>query len=402
MLNVLLLAGICILAGTLGGEGIKRIKAPQVVGYIVIGVFLGSSGFNLLKPVDIESMNVIVSFTLGLIGFGIGRELQFEKLKSLGKSILSIVVFEAFGAFLLVAIGVSILTGSIATGLIFGALASATAPAATVDVLYEYKAKGPLTTTLLAVVGIDDAIALILYGFASTLAKSLISETATLSMMNVLVTPLLEIGGSILIGGAVGAAYALLTKRMRNPIKILTVTIGTVLLLSGITMSLQLSLILSNMTMGIMVANLAPVANRRIASILDNFSPPFYIFFFTLVGARLQISMLPQMGLIGIFYIFLRTAGKFSGTWFGAKISGATDSVKKYLGFALFSQAGVAIGLAISASHELAATGEKGAQLGQLAINVITATTFVVQLIGPPFVKYAIVKAKEVGGRASG
>ena len=107
--------------------------------------------------------------------------------------------------------------------------------------------------------------------------------------------------------------------------------------------------------------------------------------------------MLPQMGLIGIFYILLRTAGKFGGTWFGAKISNAAASVKKYLGFALFSQAGVAIGLAISASHELAACGENGVLLGQLAINVITATTFIVQLIGLPFVKFAIVKAKETG-----
>ncbi|MBN1351549.1 cation:proton antiporter [candidate division KSB1 bacterium] len=402
MMNVLFLAGICIFLGTFGGEGIKRIKAPQVVGYILIGVLLGSSGFNLVKLHDVEGMDVIVSFTLGLIGFGIGRELKVSQLRSLGKSILSIVVFEAFGAFLLVAIGVTILTKSIATGLIFGALASATAPAATVDVLYEYKSKGPLTTTLLAVVGIDDAVALILYGFASSVAKSFLSETAAISALDIILKPLMEIGGSIALGLVFGAAYAFLVKKQNNPIKILSITISIVLLLCGLSKMLGLSLILSNMTMGILIANIAPVSNRKVATVLDSFSPPFYIFFFTLVGARLQIGMLPQMGLIGIIYVIFRTAGKFSGTWFGAKISGATDSVRKYLGFALFSQAGVAVGLAISASHELAAMGQKGIELGQLAINVVTATTFIVQLIGPPFVKYAIIKANEAGKALDG
>ena len=397
-MNILFLAALAILCGQLGGEGSRRIKTPQVVGFIIIGVLLGPSVFHLIRLEDVEAVNMISSLTLGIIGFGIGQELKYSALKSLGKSILSIVVFEAFGAFLLVGIGVSLLTGSIPAGLIFGALASATAPAATVDVLYEYKSKGPLTSTLLAVVGIDDAIALILYGFAASLTQSILTGGgAGISLQAVLIQPFLEIGGSILVGFIIGFLFGLLTRKMRNQNKLFTLTIGTILLACGISRLFNLSLILTNMTFGIVLINYTPAVSRRITGILNGFTPPLYIFFFALVGARLQISMLPHIGLIGILYIVLRSAGKFAGTFLGAKISNATEPVKKYLGFALFSQAGVAIGLAISASNELAKAGPAGVELGAMAINIITATTFVVQLIGPPFVKYAIVKAKEVG-----
>lgn len=396
-MNVLLLAGVAILFGLLGGEGIKKIKTPQVVGFIVMGVILGPSLFNFIKTADVESVNMISSFTLGVIGFGIGQELKLSSLRKLGKSIISIVVFEALGAFLLVGIGVALLTKSVATGLIFGALASATAPAATVDVLYEYKSKGPLTQTLLAVVGIDDAIALILYGFASSLAKSILKGSGGISLYDVLVQPLVEIGGSILVGTIIGLAFSYIARKVQNQNKIFTITIGTILLSCGVANLLHLSLILTNMTLGIVLVNFAPFSSRRIANVMNGFTAPLYIFFFSLVGARLNIGMLPHIGLIGILYIILRSGGKFAGTFFGAKISNAEDSVKKYLGFALFSQAGVAIGLAISASHELVKFGPAGEHLGSMAINIIAATTFIVQIIGPPFVKFAIVKAKEVG-----
>ena len=296
---------------------------------------------------------------------------------------------------LLVSILTILLTKNIPLGILLGALSSATAPAATVDVLWEYHSKGPLTSTILAIVALDDGLALFLYGFAFAFANALVTGGG-LSAKIMLLQPLTEIFGSLLLG----ILIALILDRVLSWIKTrddqLVINVAAILLASGIAKNFDLSLILTNMAVGLTLTNLHPDRNESNFEIVKEFVPPIYIIFFLFVGARLQLGLLPSMGILGILYVTGRTIGKWAGSFLGAVLSGAPASVRKYLGFALFSQAGVAIGLALDIYQHFGQFGSAGRQLGHTVINVIAATTLLVQIIGPLSVKFAIFKAGEV------
>ena len=395
--NILAVIGIIIAVSFLGSKAFQRIGIPQVVGFILIGVVLGPSLLNVV-PLELGNQLVIISeIALGLIGFDIGSHLLFGDLRRLGRSILFILLFEAIGTFVLVTLGIYVLTQSWHTAFIFGALASATAPAATVDVLAEYDAKGPLTTSLLAVVGLDDALALLLYSIAAALAESLLAHSGPPSVVQILELPLIEIGGSLLVGGGLGLVLDQIMCRMKVQHDAMAISIGFVLLGVGLSEAFGLSLILTSMMIGVVVVNRCPEHGRHIRYTIEQAGPVIYVLFFTLVGARFQISLLPAMGLLGIAYILLRSAGKFLGAWLGGTVGGAVPAVRDNLGLGLLSQAGVAIGLALASSRRFSGYGPEGEALGALVINVITATTFVVQIVGPICVKWAISRAGEIG-----
>jgi Kef-type K+ transport system membrane component KefB len=283
------------------------------------------------------------------------------------------------------------------TALIFGALSSATAPAATVDVLAEYDAKGPLTTSLLAVVGMDDALALVLYSIAAAFAESLLAQAGPPSLLQILELPLVEIGGSLLLGAGLGLLLDQIMCRMKVQHDAMAVSIGFVLLGVGLSEAFGFSLILTTMILGIVVVNRCAEHGRHIRYTIEQAGPVIYVLFFTLVGARFQISLLPAMGMLGVAYVVLRTSGKFFGAWLGGIVGGAELAVRNNLGLGLLSQAGVAIGLALASASRFSAYGQEGQALGFLIINVITATTFVVQIVGPICVKLAISRAGEIG-----
>lgn len=395
--NLLLYIGLTLVLAFLGSKIFQRFGIPQVVGFLVVGVLLGNSGLNLIPLELVNDLTIISLIALGLIGFDMGSHLRFDELRKLGRSITVILLFEAFGTFLLVTTGVYLITHSSYTSLIFGALASATAPAATVDVLAEYDAKGPLTTSLIAVVGLDDALALLLYSLSATLANSLLSGQGGLNLEELLVLPVFEIGGSVLLGVVLGLMLDFILVRLESHHDAMAISIGFVLLCVALSEGLGFSLILSNMVLGTVLTNRDPTHARRIRYTVEQAGPVIYVLFFALVGARFQVSYLPAMGLLGITYIALRSFGKFGGAWLGGHISGAVPAVRDNLGFGLLSQAGVAMGLAIASSERFSDYGEAGIALGMLIVNVICATTFVVQMIGPIFVKFAIRRADEIG-----
>ena len=395
--DTLTIIGLIITLAYLGSKVVQRIGIPQVVGFILVGVLLGSSFLNVVPLALVRELGFISEIALGLIGFDMGSHLRFDELRRLGRSILFILVGEAFGALLLVGGGVYLLTHSTYTALVFGALAAATAPAATVDVLAEYRAKGPLTTTLLAVVGMDDALALLLFSFAVAIAESLLAHSGGLTLAQIIELPLREIGGALLLGVVVGAPFQWTLNRLKERHAVCAFIVGAVLLTAGLAKSFHVSLILAAMTMGVVVANLKSDNSQYAHCVVERVGPLAYILFFVLVGARLQVSLLPQMGLLGLVYILLRSMGKFGGAWLGGWVGKAAPTVRNYLGFGLLSQAGVAIGLALSVANRFDGYGAAGVQLGYTVVNVITATTFVVQIIGPIMVKFAITRAGEVG-----
>ena len=374
IMNILLIFGIILFGGLAVGRLFEKVGIPQVVGFIVLGVLLGDSVFSILPTSLLDSFSSLTYIALAFIGFLVGSELKYSSFKKYGKQFFIILL---------------------ALGILLGALSSATAPAATVDVLWEYHSKGPLTTTILAIVALDDGLALILYGFAFAFAGVLV-EGGSISFQVMLVEPFIQIFGAL----SLGAIVALLLDRIVKYIQIdddhLVVNVAAVLLVSGIAQYFGFSLILSSMALGLVLTNLHPDRNEKCFTKVKEFVPPIYIIFFLFVGARLQIGLLPTMGILGLLYIIGRTAGKWIGAWFGSWISGAESSVRKYLGWALFSQAGVAIGLALDIYQHFGKYGTTGETMGHTVLNIIAATTLIVQIIGPPSVKFAITKAKEI------
>ena len=399
-LDTLTIVGISIAAAFAVGQLFRQLGIPQVVGFIVTGVLLGPSLLHVI-PIDLnQGLDFVSEIALGLIGFEMGGHLHWGDLRETGWSILLIVLLEALGAFLLVTGGLYLVSRSLHTALVFGALAAATDPASTVDVLSEYHARGPLTTRLLAVVGLDDAISLLLFSIAAALTEGLLGAPDGLSLVTVLELPFYEIGGAVLFGAALGIGLDLIMRYLKlTPGKFdaMVIPIGIILLCAGLARSFSFSVTLSTMVMGIVVINRNPDNGHYIRSTIESVGPVIYILFFALAGARLEIPLLLGMGLIGITYLILRGGGKFVGAWLGGTISKTPPAVRKNLGFALFAQAGVVIGLAIESNLRFSELGPQGETLGALVLGVITATTVLSQLIGPVMVKFAITRAAEAG-----
>ncbi len=398
--NVILVIGFILFLGTLGGFVFKLLKLPQVVGYIVIGIAIGQTGIHLLSGSIITTLSPVSTIALSFIGFLVGAELKIPILKKYGMQFTSILLFESITPFFTVSIFVAATTffvtkdikSSIALGVLLGAISSATAPAATTDVLAENRTKGPLTTTLLGIVALDDAVALILFAIVSTIASGLLGEKS-LSLG----AQIGEIAYNITVSSALGVVAGLLMNLFAKWVKnddgrILAFAIAIILILTGVGIYLNLDTILSAMAMGFFIVNFAKFKTDDLFRIVDRFTPPIYVLFFVLVGAKINIWIIsPYLGLLAVIYVIARTLGKSIGSTFGAKITHAPKTVEKYLKWCLLSQAGVAIGLSMSSGQMFPNT------VGPTIVLIVTATTFIVQLLGPVSVKYGVTKAEEVG-----
>jgi len=398
-LNLALLFGLLILGGAFGARLFQKFHIPQVVGCVVVGVLLGRDVFNLVTPDRIETLKPFTMFALGIIGFMIGAELRAEVFKSYGKQFFVILFSQGFGAFVLVALGTSVMAWlisgrlhiSIAMGLVLGAISSATAPASTANVLWEYKTRGPLTAAILAIVALDDALALLLYRGAATGAKALVG-TAESSVFGTTAILLAEIIGTVLLGFLAGVVLYLLLKFVKAEDKILEFSIASLLLVVGISMIPGIDPILPAMVLGITMANLAPRQSKSVFDLVKRFSPPVYVSFFVLAGAHIELGGLASStAAITAVYISFRIGGKMAGAWLGAKHSRAPAVVRKYLGICLLPQAGVAIGLAILSSQMF------DPQFGKIIIMVVMTETFIIELLGPILVKVGVKKAGEIG-----
>jgi len=395
--NILTLIGLIIVLAFIGSKLFNRLGIPQIVGFIVTGVVFGPSFLNIV-PIELSSELLFISeIALGLIGFDIGSHLKLSEIRKIGRSILTILIFEAFGAFFLVATGVYLFTRDLNTALMFGAISTATAPAATVDVLAEYDAKGPLTTSLLAVIGLDDALALLLFSLSSGFVENRLSGSTSASILDILLVPIVEIGGSIILGILMSLTLDYLLHKIKGQHDGMAISIGFVFLGVGLSVTLGMSLILTTMAIGFILINRSPEHGYRIRYTIEQAGPVLYVLFFALIGARFQLSLLPSMGVLGLIYVSLRTIGKYLGARFGGELGGAEPKVCQNLGLGLLSQAGVAVGLAINTGTRFLGYGPAGEALGYLIINVITASTFIVQIIGPICVKSAITRAGEIG-----
>lgn len=385
--EAILALGILILVGLVGSKIAGYFKLPAVTGYILFGLVTGPSVLGLLGKEALDYLNPLNDFALALIALTIGYELKWQNIKKLGKSITSITVLEASGAVCFVFIAMLLLKQPLPVALIFAAISSATAPAATVAVIREYNTEGPLTRTLLAVVALDDAYCILATGVILTIIKGLVYGAGTFSLA-LLTVSFLEIAGSLLVGALLGLALNEILKRWKpGTSDLLGVLLGTTLLAAGLSIRFHLSPLLTNMVLGSVLSNISP--RKQLLRVVQNIEGPIYTAFFTLAGASLELEALGSIGLLGFVYVVARFAGKYTGAWLGGKLSHAQDTVNRYLGLALMPQAGVAIGLSMMAAREFP-------ELGGIVINVVLAAVVVYELLGPVVAKYAFVKAGEI------
>jgi len=400
-LNVLFLLGLALFGGAVGGRIFQKAKIPQVVGYIIIGMLIGESGFKLVDRNTIAALSPFNYFALGLIGFMVGGELKKEVFSKYGKHFTHILLCEGITPFLSVTIFIGIVGTFLfgpspsvwALAILLGAIASATDPATTTSVLKEYKTRGPLTSNILGIVALDDGLALLLFAIASSIASGLVGHGGG-GVLRAILHPLYEIGGAILLGGLSGFFLSKILIKYSEKERMLAFSIGTVLLVIGLSVATGISMLLAVMTLGIIITNLTYNKSKEILGLVEGFTPPIYVLFFVLVGAKLEFSNMTTtiLALVVVYLIFGMT-GKMLGAYIGAKLSKAPRTVVKYLPFSLFSQAGIAIGLSILAAQHF--SGENG--IGGTLVIIITATTFATQLIGPFFTKFAVIKAGEAG-----
>ena len=403
--GILLLFGIGVFGGLLSALLVKRLSIPQVLGYIIMGIIIGTSGLKLVSPEDIEMLKPFNFFALGIIGFLVGAELRYDTLKKYGKQFTTILLAEGMLAFLFVSTAVTIImfqithsfNTALATGIVFGAIASATDPASTINVLWEYRTAGILTTTIIAIVALDDALAMTLYGIGTSVAGIIAGETS--EIFSKIIRTLFDLFGSIGLGILAGWFLTRVLKKSHDQDYISSIAIGILLLCIGLAVKLEMDVILVTMSLGIMVVNLSPKRSKELIRNLKRVSIPIYILFFVFVGARLGLNEMPSwLWLIIVFYVIGRSVGKFVGAWLGAKLTNAEDAVRKYTGLGLFAQGGVAIGLSIMASQHLGKVSvADNLMLGDVIIFGITATTFIVQIIGPSMTKLAVKLAGEIG-----
>ena len=405
MNSVLFILGVGILGGLVGAGLFKKLHVPQVIGYIVIGLCVGATGFNLIKIEDIEALEPFNLFALGIIGFLVGGELKLDSFREYGKQFAAILLGEGVAAFILVGVPVGVITYfvchntpvALATGIVFGAIASATDPASTISVLWEYRSLGVLTTSLTAIVALDDALAMTLYGVGTGAAQILVSGDG--SIIEGLGKVAVELLGAVALGAVMGIILVGILRYVLEAERCLAFALGLILLVISIAVAIHADVILAAMALGFVLTNMAPRKSEELFKVMRGFSIPIYVLFFVLVGARINMSHMPWWlwAIVGT-YVVGRSSGKMFGAYIGARITGSPAVVQKYLGAGLFAQGGVAIGLSIMASHHLSGIQlTETMALGDAIIFGVATTTFMVQLIGPPMVKWVIKKADEAG-----
>ena len=435
MFNILLVIAIALILGLLVTRLMKLIGLPNVTGYLIVGLIIGPHALGQFLPgaVDsFEALKIVSTVALGFIGFSIGVEFKISHVKEIGKSAIAITFCQALAAticvdlvLILVSLFLPSLGMSTSEAIILGAIATATAPAATLMVVRQYKAKGVVTGTLLPVVALDDAVGLIVFAISNSIALSMINTTETLTfvtgLLNFLVWPLVEIICSLAIGAFIGWLLSLIPRFFKSRDNRLIASIVAVFLSLGICelfgvmkdkgwIPFGLSDLLVCMMAGAAFINLRREAGQIMEGV-DHWTPVVLMLFFILSGAELDVMMFAEgWGLVVclLLYVIFRCVGKYFGTMLGATIVKSDKNVKKYLGITLFPQAGVAIGMATMCKSEFAKAAEKAlasgnaelaTTLGNVGANILTITmcaVLIYELIGPVLTKWALTRAGEI------
>jgi len=386
-LNTLTYLAVLLIGGLVFGRLAKKIHLPNVTGYLVGGLLLGPSVFNIIPAEALHGFELISEMALAFIAFTIGLSFKASYFKRVGATPVVIAIFEALMAVFLVQGSLIAFGFDPAFSIILGAIAAATAPAATIMVIKQYRAKGPLTETLMSVVAIDDAVALIAFGFCVAIAQAM-TATGGGNLLLSLLAPIWEVVLALLIGAVLGVLITIPMKHFKKQGDRLAILIAFVFLGSGLASLFGVSELLCCMMMGAIFCNISPESDS-LGDLADFITPPLFTMFFVVSGADLNISVLPSIGLVGVIYVIVRVIGKILGAYLGCKIMKAPEPVAKFIGPTLIPQAGVAIGLTLVARSIVP-------QYADTIRAVILCGTLIYELVGPVITKWALTKAGEI------
>lgn len=408
-MEALLSLSIALLAGLMLSRLTKKLDLPAVTAYLVAGILvgpyclgsigIGGLGFGSME--EVHSYSIICDVALGFIAFSIGNEFRLSHLKKIGRQATIVGILQAVVTTLVVdaaLIGLHFAIPEVLTveaAVILGAIASATAPAATLMVVKQYKAKGPVTDMLLPVVALDDAVGLMIFAISFGIARAM--NAGEMDIISVIVEPLLEVVLSLLLGAVMGVVFHIFERFFHSNSKRISVSIGFVLLtiaLSQMTFNIggvhiAFSSLLTAMMLGTIFCNICDFSEELMERV-DKWTAPLFVMFFVLSGAELELNVFGNllMVLVGVVYIIARSVGKYSGAYVSAKISGCDEKIVKYLGITLLPQAGVALGMAMKAKT-----------FGEIGDMVATITLFAVliyELVGPALTKTALLRAGDI------
>ncbi len=412
-MDILLTLSIALFAGLMLSRLAKLLKLPAVTAYLVAGILVGPYLLGKLgvlwgvpglgfTNVDTEAFKLISDVALGFIAFSIGNEFRLSQLKSTGKQATVIGIFQAVFTTLIVdgaLIGLHFILGDkfpLPAAIILGAIASATAPAATLMVVRQYKAKGPLTDILLPIVALDDAVGLVLFSISFGVAKALLPGQEV-SVISIIVEPLVEVVLSLLLGFIMGQLFTLSERFFHSNTRRLAMSVTFVLLTVALSMiefeifgiHVAFSSLLVCMMLGTVFCNECDFSEELMDRV-DKWTAPLFVLFFVISGAELELSVFksPVIILIGVVYILFRSIGKYSGAFVSAKAVKCEPNIVKYLGITLLPQAGVALGMAIKAE----ALGD----IGKIVANITLFAVLIYEIVGPMLTKISLLKAGEI------
>lgn len=389
---VLLSLAVIWTAGFLTTRLTKLLRLPNVTGYILAGVAIGPYLLNLIPQNIVSGMDFMTDAALSFIAFGVGRYLRLDGLKKSGKGIIILTVFEALvAAALVTATMYCVFHLSFSFSLLLGAIGSATAPASSLMTIRQYRAKGEFVDTLVQVVALDDAVALIAFSVCAAIAEA--SEHSGAMDASVVLLPLLENLISLAVSVGLGFLLNRLINKGRSKDHRLVLACAFIFGVAAMCSAMDISPLLSMMVMGTVYANLHE--DKSLFKQLNRMTPPILLMFFVLSGMRLNVPALATAGLIGVTYFLVRIVGKILGAYVGARLGGRPPEVRRYLGLALIPQAGVSIGLAVLGARILPSGS------GQLLSTIILSSSVLYEMIGPVSAKLALILSGAIGGQAA-
>ncbi|MBI2818382.1 MAG: cation:proton antiporter [Acidobacteria bacterium] len=390
-MNELSSLGLILLLALLAGHLVKFLHIPEVSGYLLAGVALGPSALGWISHENLNTLSIFSEVTLGLILFSVGAVFEFSRLRNVGRQLFFLTLTESSLAATLVIIGVLLQGASWQVALLLGAISMETAVASTLMVMRESNASGPLTDTLLGVIATNNVLCLVIFSLFATvveLSGALRMNSAILQSLYRSIFPLLwQLGGSVALGYLVGILLASWASKVVEHGEVLILLVGCVLLTVGAAVVLDLSPLLSSLAVGATMVNLS-ARSRTLFAALSHTDPPLYAIFFVIAGADLYISLLSSIGVLGAIYIGCRAVGKFVGASIGSRVMGFGGRIPGLLGFAMLTQAGLAIGLTLSIQRRFP-------EFSPVISAVVLSSIIVFEMIGPIATRFAIVRSGE-------
>lgn len=399
----LLYLSVLLLSGYAGGWLAGRLGLPRISGYLTIGMILSPSLLGVFNEELIAGpLTLITDLALAIIAFSIGSALKLDRLRRLGKPILSVLTWETVAVFVTVtgASGWYLYTFrpegitvevAWATAILIGAVSAPTAPAPILAIVHEYKAKGPLTSTLLGVVTLDDGVTILFFSIAAALARSLTGDDISLTI-HIFKEPFLEIALSLGIGIIGGLILKVVSPIVKDRDSVLVMGLGAVFLVSGAASTADASPLMAAMTLGFFTINLVRHPDQWFEEV-ERLEEPLFAMFFVMAGAHLEVQVLAKAGMLALVVIAVRTMAKFLGAYAGARLGRTPDNIRRLVPIGLLPQAGVTLGLVIAAATIL---GDSPA--ADILVNVVLASVIVNELVSPVLVHFALARAGEIQG----